>query len=527
MAGPKSASPPLTTNVYQEFDDGFDKLVQHNATTSYQPGPFQTESNAYQQSASSTTYNSPEPRHVLLEQYDQRYYQGGVPSYYDGLPVGVYGSSHGGMMYPNPPSAYQAMPSAQANYTTSPYQFGSSHTPEPSDQGDRNKRTRNGRSMPPGGSPSLGDGSQGSNSPGPKRAVKKSKSEAVGEASISAPLSQLCLDVPVVDVYEKVNRSIEERQEEARKDNKIKRPSNSFMLYRSAYGDRVKALYPQNNHQIISRICGASWKMETPDVTEKFKAYYEMEKENHAKAHPTYKFSPAKSSPNRKRRGTGDTSDEEDDGSEPGDFDSEYRPRGGRRSRPAKTPRTGTPTSYPANQANPVMGGYQPALIHANMGGYLASTWQVSNPGKPMPAPMDPYLPEGVYYQTSVQQRGPNVEDVFIHRTQVPRSQPPASQALIGLPGASHEELLGTDSAGDSPSPQVDPLLLNYDGELPGQAGGFAHDQDFQDFDHQGLYEGRPQTDGHANGTQYQSTFDPWQVNGEGGDGEGDLDWLK
>ncbi|KAL8693013.1 MAG: hypothetical protein Q9218_002070 [Villophora microphyllina] len=529
MTETKAESPPLAPAMSQGFDDGFHELVQHNTTATYQPNPFPVENNAYQHSVASTAYNSPEAQHAMLDRYDQRHYHGGAPpSYYEDPRFGVYGSSRGGMAYPIPPNTYHGMISTQANYIRNPYQFSStSTTPEPADQGDRSRRTRNGRSVQPNGSPSLGNGSQSSNSPRPKRAAKKSKIEAVAEASISVPLSQLCLDVPVVDVYEKVNRSIEQRQEEARRDNKIKRPSNSFMLYRSAYGDRVKALYPQNNHQIISRICGASWKMETPEITEKFKAYYEMEKENHAKAHPTYKFSPAKSSPSRKRRGTGETSDEEDDGSVLGDFDSEYKPRGGRRSRPAKMPRTGTPTSYPANLANPLLGNYQPGLIHPTMG-YNASSWQATNPGKPLPAPMNAYLADGHLYQTTVVPRGSNVEDVFMYPVDPPRSQVSSSQALVGLPGGSHEELLGISSTEESPSPNVDPLLLNFDDEISGQTHGIVHGQDFGDLDQHKQYENGPrQTNGHASTVQFQPTFDPWHVNGNGGDGEGDLDWLK
>lgn len=329
-----------------------------------------------------------------------------------------------------------------------------------------------------------------------------------------------------MDIFEKVNRSIEERQEEARRDNKIKRPSNSFMLYRSAYGDRVKALYPQNNHQIISRICGASWKMETPEITEKFKAYYELEKENHAKAHPTYKFSPAKTSPPRKRRGTGESDEEEDDGSELGGLDSEYRPRGSRRSRPVKTPRTGTPTSYPAQP--------MAALINTNYGlmydqnlGYNPSAWEICNPGKPLPAPMNnPF--EAQYYQTAIYQKSPNIQDILVRRAE---TQPTSSQSLIGLPGASHDELLGLDSTENSPSPKVDPLLLHYEGG-PGYSGDPAHDQDFRNFDHQGLYEGGLQPTGQSSEAQYQPAFDPWSMNGEGGQGEGfaasgEFDWLE
>ncbi|KAI4285000.1 MAG: hypothetical protein L6R38_001015 [Xanthoria sp. 2 TBL-2021] len=522
MPDSKPPSPPPSATASQGFDDGFRQLVHHNAGTSYQPGSYQVESTPYVQSAPTTSYNSPEPRHMLLDHYNHRYFQAG-PTYQDGLQYGLHEPGQGVMMYPNPPSGYQALTPAQTNYATTPYQFSSPPTPEISDHGERSRRTRNVRSAQPNGSPSLGDGSQASESPRPKRAIKKSKTDAVSEASIKAPLSQLCLDVPVVDVYSKVNRSIEERQEEARRDNKIKRPSNSFMLYRSAYGDRVKALYPQNNHQIISRICGASWKMETVDVTEQFKLYYEMEKENHAKAHPTYKFSPAKSSPSRKRRGTADTSDEEEIGSELGDFDAEYRPRGGRRSRPIKTPRTGTPTSYPNHSS---VNNYQPYMV-PNMAYANQSTWQYSNPGKPMPIPMNGSLDDR-YWQTTIQQRGPNVEDVFVHRLVEAQSQVPTSSALIGLPGGSHEELLGVDSTANSPSPQVDPLLLTYDASLEGHAGDFVNNQEFQDFDHQGLYDGGLQGSGQAGVQHYPSALDSWKEEGNDGEfiGKNDFDWL-
>ncbi|KAI4166477.1 MAG: hypothetical protein LQ343_008018 [Gyalolechia ehrenbergii] len=524
MSEANPPSPPPTGTAERSFEDGFYKLVQHNAATQYQPNSYPADSSPYLHSAPTTSYSSPEPRHMALDQYNQRYYQNGLPSYYNDHRYAIQASTNGEMMYPDPSNGYPGLTSVPPNYTTNPYQFGSSPTPDTSDPGSRAKRTRVMRSMPVNGSTSPSHGSQASNSPRPKRSVKKSKTEAVNEASISAPLSQLCLDVPVVDVFVKVNRSVEERQEEARKDNKIKRPSNSFMLYRSAYGERVKALYPQNNHQIISRICGASWKMETPDIKEKFSAYYELEKENHAKAHPTYKFSPAKSSPSRKRRGTGDSSDEEDGVSQVGDFDPEYRPRGARRSRLVKTPRTSTPTSYPANP---------PALLNSSYGllynqglGFNASAWQVCNPGKPMPIPMNGSM-DSQYYQTSVYQRAPNVEDVFVRRTE---AQPSSSQALIGLPGGSHEELLGADSAENSPSPQVDPLLLNYDGG-PGFPGGIAHDQDFRDFDHQGLYEGELAADGQASETPYKMAFDSWEMNGPSGQSErfaegGEYDWL-
>ncbi|KAL8673224.1 MAG: hypothetical protein Q9168_002336 [Polycauliona sp. 1 TL-2023] len=522
MPDSKPPSPPPSATASQGFQDGFHQLVHHNAGTSYHPGPYQGESVPYVQSAPNTSYNSPEPRHMLLDQYNHRYFQNG-PIYQDGMQYGLHEPNQGVMMYPNPPNGYQALTPAPSSYANTPYQFSSPPTPELSDHGERSRRTRNARTTQNNGSPSLGDGSQASESPRPKRAAKKSKTDAVSEASITDPLSQLCLEVPVVDVYSKVNRPIEERQEEARRDNKVKRPSNSFMLYRSAYGDRVKALYPQNNHQIISRICGASWRMESEDVKEQFKLYYEMEKDNHAKAHPAYKFSPAKSSPSRKRRGTADTSEEEELASELGDFDAEYRPRGGRRSRPIKTPRTGTPTSFPNH---PSVNNYQPYMVNPNA--YPAqSTWQYSNPGKPMPIPMNGSLDDR-YWQTTVQQRAPNVEDVFVHRLVEAQSQVPTSSALIGLPGGSHEDLLGVDSTDNSPSPQVDPLLLNYDANFEGHAGDFVNTQEFPDYDQQEFYDSGLQGSGQAGGPHFPSTLDSWKDDGHNGEfgGKNDFDWL-
>ncbi|KAL8757170.1 MAG: hypothetical protein Q9184_004285 [Pyrenodesmia sp. 2 TL-2023] len=523
MSEAKPPSPPPTAAANKDFESDLSKLVQHNAATPYQPISYHTDGGPYMQSAPASSYNSPEPRHMMLDQYDQRYYQTGLPSYHGGLQYGSPVPSHDHMMYPDPSNDHPGLISAHNNYTTSPYQFGSPPTPDASDAGARARRTRRVQHMP-NGSPSLA--SQDSNSPRPRRSTKKSKTEAVGEASISAPLSQLCLDVPVVDVFAKVNRSIEQRQEEARKDNKVKRPSNSFMLYRSAYGDRVKALYPQNNHQIISRICGASWKMETPDITEKFKAYYEMEKESHAKAHPTYKFSPAKTSPNRKRRGTGDSDEEADEVSEFGDLDSEYRPRGSRRSRPVKTPRTGTPTSYPAQPMPGLINTNYGLMFNQNLGGN-PSTWDFCNPGKPLPSAMNnPF--DDQYYQTTVYQRSPLVQDIHVRRA---GTQPTSAQALIGLPGGSHDELLGLDSMENSPSPKVDPLLLSYGGG-PGYSGDVAHDPDFQNFDHQGLYQSGLQPNDQASEAQYQSAFNPWSGNGHGTQDEGfatgaEFDWLE
>ncbi|KAM0796277.1 high mobility group box domain-containing protein, partial [Usnea florida] len=72
----------------------------------------------------------------------------------------------------------------------------------------------------------------------------------------------------------------------------IKRPSNSFILYRSAYADRARAWEKSPNHQKISSLAGESWAMEPPEIRKQYDAWAKVERENHAKAFPDYKFQP-------------------------------------------------------------------------------------------------------------------------------------------------------------------------------------------------------------------------------------------
>ena len=112
-----------------------------------------------------------------------------------------------------------------------------------------------------------------------------------------APLSVLTKDmthIPLKDMDRHVNRPIEERHQETTKKGKIPRPMNSFMLYRSAYADRTKELFRQQNHQVVSAAAGESWNKEEPEIREKYEMLASIEKKNHLKAHPGYKFTPAK-----------------------------------------------------------------------------------------------------------------------------------------------------------------------------------------------------------------------------------------
>ncbi|KAI5296163.1 hypothetical protein KEM52_005367 [Ascosphaera acerosa] len=115
---------------------------------------------------------------------------------------------------------------------------------------------------------------------------------------LTAPLSELTkhmTHIPVRDMEAHAHRSLEVRLKEVEKKNgKIARPMNSFLLYRSAYAERTKEWCSKNNHQIVSRVSGASWPLETPEIREKYEQLAIIERENHKKAHPDYKFSPNK-----------------------------------------------------------------------------------------------------------------------------------------------------------------------------------------------------------------------------------------
>ncbi|CAJ2509039.1 Uu.00g140650.m01.CDS01 [Anthostomella pinea] len=116
--------------------------------------------------------------------------------------------------------------------------------------------------------------------------------------SLETPLSELLRDVDAqdIDIEAFANRSIQTRlRENQNSGGRIKRPVNAFLLYRKAIQNRVKAyLKGQNgqNHQLISSYAGLGWKSETPEVREWYRRLAAIEKKNHGKAFPTYKFHP-------------------------------------------------------------------------------------------------------------------------------------------------------------------------------------------------------------------------------------------
>ncbi|KAI5292962.1 hypothetical protein KEM55_007389, partial [Ascosphaera atra] len=143
--------------------------------------------------------------------------------------------------------------------------------------------------------------------PTKKSRSKVTKGDKKALPDLPGPLSELTkhMDhIPLRNMEAHVNRSLETRLEEVEKKNgKIARPMNSFMLYRSAYAERTKEWCSKNNHQIVSSVSGQSWPLEPPEVRDKYEKLAVIDRENHKKAHPNYKFAPNKANipPKRKR----------------------------------------------------------------------------------------------------------------------------------------------------------------------------------------------------------------------------------
>lgn len=70
----------------------------------------------------------------------------------------------------------------------------------------------------------------------------------------------------------------------------VKRPLNSFMLYRKAKQHDIDS----NNHQSISRIIGEMWRNESADVKSHYDKLAKEERRRHQEEHPDYKFKPKK-----------------------------------------------------------------------------------------------------------------------------------------------------------------------------------------------------------------------------------------
>jgi hypothetical protein len=154
--------------------------------------------------------------------------------------------------------------------------------PSPTDQSRRSRRTARKETSPAT----------------PAKRQKSSRSKAADKITyeLAAPISVLIAesDVPLKDMLAFANRSVAIRQAEANKSGKIKipRPSNSFVMYRSAYADRVMKWASKNNHQNVSVITGSSWQIESETVRRFYMNCADIDKANHLKAFPGWKYNP-------------------------------------------------------------------------------------------------------------------------------------------------------------------------------------------------------------------------------------------
>ena len=274
-----------------------------------------------------------------------------------------------------------------------------------------------------------------SNSPKQKKRTRKQKAKTAGP-ELPAALSILTKDyeVPLKNMEAWVTRSAEVRDKEAAKAGRVPRPMNSFMLYRSAFAERVKKFCDENNHQVVSQVTGQSWPMEPKEVRDFYDHLALTEKENHLKAHPDYKFTPNKNANNKKRRWGESENESEID-------DPDWRSsRGGtpKRHRSAQPSRRSTP--YESRPVAHPMATYQ-----------QPSPWDSGNAGNPM----GEYMPQANPYDyppTSVPYFIPDVEDVNMRKTILPAYGSRTGTPLVGMPGGDHHELLALHSQMSTPN---------------------------------------------------------------------------
>jgi len=287
------------------------------------------------------------------------------------------------------------------------------------------------------------------------------KSNKKGGPVIDAPLSELTKDykTPVRDMAIWANRPVEERMAEVdRKKGYISRPMNSFMLYRSAYADRVKQFCKENNHQVVSQVTGASWPLEPREVRELYEQLAILERDNHAAAHPDYKFAPNKST---KR-------DRHDDAASDSDPDWEGSTRGSKRSRSMRRFESRSASSTPFDDRHTRYHHPMPAV---NLSGY-----EISNPYGPAPLMVGPDGFVGQYYQASTHMGpyGDQISDIRYERLDDPFQQYQQSNiAIMGMPNGRHHELVSSQQQPQQPQQQtfyvqndiIDPRLGQYSGD--------------------------------------------------------------
>lgn len=271
-----------------------------------------------------------------------------------------------------------------------------------------------------------------SSAPKPKRKKNRERPDK-DKVILEKPLSEMGEEwkQSMIEIEAYINRPAEVRRSETDSDRKqpgrVKRPMNSFMLYRKAFQNHTKAYCEHNNHQVVSKVCGASWDMEPEHIRKQFGEWAKQERTNHQKAHPGYKFAPAKPNKAPKRK-----HDSDDDGSDLESYDWESGQR-------IKRARSHTSTPVPEHDLYAGQQGYyhQPPPQYAqhpaimNSRNAMISSYGYNNPRRQMPAPYTAMTlgQAGQYLSTNNMpnqhygQRGYAVEDISYHKTPSPGNQ--------------------------------------------------------------------------------------------------------
>ncbi|KAG8533339.1 uncharacterized protein KY384_002122 [Bacidia gigantensis] len=405
------------------------------------------EDNGFLPSGGTSTYHSPRPGPAIVDEFGSMWRQADE---YSDSPINTYQDG----LHPNNMQEY----SESMIYRRMP-------TPNYFEQNQKHARRMVSNSY--------------SRSPSPPKRRKAAKKENK-RSKLEKPLSELTRHlehIPIKNTEAWVNRSLEERRKEVGNDGFIKRPSNSFILYRSAFADRCREYEKSNNHQDISSMAGASWAIESSAVRKQYEDWAKKERENHQAAFPDYKFQPqTQEAKARKRKEKFDEEPfEESDPEDPTYYGRRgTTPASARSARPKKVRRDFRESSYtPSLGSEGEWGSPQayPSALHES------AYFHGAMPGKPIPTALPRSGPGGGYFQTASYPNASysnlgHIEDISYHTSDAPDTLY-GSQIPAGLPGASHEELMADTSLDNGhltfTAPTLDPDLLAFDHTLQSQ----------------------------------------------------------
>ncbi|KAJ3271893.1 hypothetical protein HDV01_006107 [Terramyces sp. JEL0728] len=88
-------------------------------------------------------------------------------------------------------------------------------------------------------------------------------------------------------------------QDKEKKKNYVKKPLNSFFLYRRAMRDKIIKKYNITKSHEISKMAGDCWALEPESVKQKYQKLAQEEYSKHKETHPEYKW-PSRNDPKRK-----------------------------------------------------------------------------------------------------------------------------------------------------------------------------------------------------------------------------------